>query len=316
MPEEDRGMRVAVIGAGGTGGYFGGLLARAGHDVVFVARGAHLDAMRRSGLTVRSRLAGDFTVPARVTERAEEHGPVDLILFCVKAYDTRSAAALLPPLVGPETMILSVQNGIDNETQIAEAVGPAHVLGAVAQVSSIIEAPGVIAQTAGPGKIIFGEMEGDPTARVERLRETLQQAGIAAEARGNMRAALWEKFVFICGVSGVTSLTRLPLGPILADQETRALLRGTMAEAESVGRAEGVAIAPAYTDRALSLVAGLEPWMRGSMYYDLAAGRRLELDTLNGAVVRLGRGRGIPTPFNVVIYAALRPYIGGPPAAP
>lgn len=309
-------MRVAVIGAGGTGGYFGGLLARAGHEVVFVARGAHLDAIRRAGLTVRSRLAGDFTVAARATDRPDGIGAVDLILFCVKAYDTPRAAALLPPLIGPRTVILSVQNGIDNEAQIAATVGPAHVLRAVAHVSSVVEAPGVIAQTAGPGKIIFGEMDGGPTARVECLQRTFQQAGIAAEARGDMRVALWEKFIFICGVSGVTALTRLPLGPILADAETRALLHGTMAEAVAVGRAEGIAVPAGYADRALSFVAGLEPWMRGSMYHDLAAGRRLELETLNGTVVRLGRDRGVPTPRNAVIYAALRPYIDGPPASP
>lgn len=309
-------MRVAVFGAGGTGGYFGGLLARAGHDVAFVARGAHLEALRRSGLTVKSRLAGDFTVRARVTDDPDRIGPVDLVLFCVKAYDTVGAAGRLRTLVGPETVILSVQNGIDNEARIAEAVGPAHVLAAVAQVSSVIEAPGVIAQTAGPGKIIFGELDGGPTARVERLRDALQQAGIAAQVRADMRVALWEKFIFICGVSGVTALTRLPLGPILGDPETRALLRGTLAEAEEVAHAEGVAVPEGYAERALAFIASLEPWMRGSLYYDLVAGRRLELETLNGTVVRLGRAREVPTPMNVAIYAALRPYAEGPPAAP
>ncbi len=308
-------MRVVVIGAGGTGGYFGGLLARAGDEVVFVARGTHLDAIRREGLTVRSRRAGTFTVRAPAVATPDGLGPAEVVLFCVKAYDTPQAAELLRPLVGPGTVVLSVQNGIDNEQQIARIVGPSHVLAAVAQVSAVIEAPGVIAHTAGPGKLIFGEMEGGPTPRVERLREHLEGAGIVAEVRADMRTALWEKFIFICGLSGLTALTRLPVGPILADPEARAFLRETMAEVEAVARAEGVPVAPGYADRALGLMASLEPWTRGSLYYDLAAGRRLELETLNGTVVRLGRARGVPTPMNVAIYAALRPYAQGPPAA-
>ncbi len=309
-------MRVAVIGAGGTGGYYGGVLARAGHEVAFVARGAHLEAIRHGGLAVRSRLSGDFTVHPRATADTREIGPVDLVLFCVKAYDTDAAAERLRPLVGPETVILSVQNGIDNEDRIARSVGPAHVLGAVAQVSSVIEAPGVIAQTAGPGKIIFGELDGPPSPRTERLLDAFRRAGIAAEVRPDMRVALWEKFIFICGLSGVTSLTRLPIGPILADPETGALLRGTMAEVEAVAHAEGVAVPAGHADRAFAFMKSQEPWYRGSMYYDLAAGRRMELETLNGTVVRLGRARGVPTPLNFAIYAALRPYAGGPPAVP
>ncbi len=303
-------MRIAVIGAGGTGGYYGALLARAGEDVTFVARGAQLEAIRKSGLTVRSRLAGNFHVACRATDDPREIGPVDLILLCVKAYDTAQAAAHLPALVGPETMILSVQNGIDNETQIARVVGAGHVLGAAAHISSVVAEPGVIAQTAGPGLITFGEMDGRPSERTERLLGTFQRGGIAAKVHPNITVALWEKFIFICALSGVTALTRLPIGPILADPETAALLRGTMMEVEVLARAEGIGIA-GYPDMAMTFAAGLEPAMRGSMYYDLAAGRRLELSTLNGTVVRLGREKGIPTPLNGVIYAALRPYEHG-----
>jgi 2-dehydropantoate 2-reductase len=309
-------MRIAVIGAGGTGGYFGGLLARAGDEVVFVARGPHLEAIRRSGLIVKSRLSGDFTVSAQATNDPGTIGPVDLVLFCVKAYDTTRAAEMLRTLMGRETMILSVQNGIDNEERIARVAGPAHVLGAVAQVSSVIESPGVISQTAGPGKIIFGEMDGGPTPRTARIRDAFRQAGIDAELRSDMRVALWEKFVFICGVSGVTALTRLPIGQILSDPETGAFLRSTMAEVEAVAHAEGIAVPAGYAQRAFAFMESLEPWMRGSMYYDLAAGRRLELETLNGTVVRLGRGRSIATPLNFAIYAALKPYADGPPASP
>ncbi len=305
-------MRIAVIGAGGTGGYYGALLARAGEDVTFVARGVHLEAIRRGGLTVRSRLAGDFHVACRATDDPREIGPVDLILFCVKAYDTAQAAAHLPALVGPETMILSVQNGIDNEAQIARVAGAGHVLGTAAHISSVIAEPGVVAQTAGPGVITFGEMDGRPSERTERLLGTFQRAGIAAKVHPNITVALWEKFIFICGASGVTTLTRLPVGTILADPETAGLLRGAMAEVEAVAEAEGIGV-EGYTDKAMTLLAGFEPTARGSMYYDLAAGRRLELSTLNGTVVRLGREKGIPTPLNGVIYAALRPYEHGRP---
>jgi 2-dehydropantoate 2-reductase len=308
-------MRVAVIGAGGTGGYFGGLLARAGEDVIFLARGAHLEAIRARGLTVKSRVAGDFRVSAKATDDPREIGPVDLILFCVKSYKTDEAVQTIRPLVGPDTMIVSVQNGIDSEEQIAHVVGRKPVLGAVALVSSVIESPGVIAQTAGPGKIVFGELSGGSSPRAERLLKTFRQAGIVAEIHPDIRTALWEKLIFICGMSGITALTRLPIGVILKDPETTALLRGTMAETESVARAKEIPVSPGYVDRALAQIAGLEPWTRGSMYYDLAAGRPLELETLNGTVVRLGRGRGIPTPLNFTIYAALKPYADGAPAS-
>jgi 2-dehydropantoate 2-reductase len=306
-------MRVAVMGAGGTGGFFGGLLARAGEDVTFIARGPHLDALRTRGLHVKSRLAGDFTVTARATDDPRTLGPVDLILFCVKSYSTADAIGQIRSLVGPQTVILSVQNGIDNEDRIAEVVGTKPVLGGVAHVSSVIESPGVIAQMAGPGRIIFGELTGGVSARAERLLETFRRAGIASEVHANIRLALWEKFIFICGVSGMTALTRLPIGPIIGTPETCDMLRRTMTEVEAVGRAEGVGLAPGSAEQALAFARGFEASARGSLYYDLAAGRRLELETLNGTVVHLGRKREIATPMNFAIYAALRPYADGAP---
>lgn len=304
------------MGAGGTGGYFGGLLGRAGEDVTLMARGTHLEAMRAGGLTVKSRLAGDFTLRLKATSDPHEVGPVELVLFCVKAYDTAAAAEQIRPLVGPDTMVLSVQNGIDNEERIAQVVGSEHVIGAVAQVMSVIEAPGVVAQTAGPGRIILGELAGGTSPRTERLLATFQRAGIAAELRPDIRVALWEKFLFICAYSGVTALTRLPIGPILTYPETRALFRGTIEEVEAVGRASGIALSEGCVDQTLALAAGVEPWGRSSLYYDLAAGRRLEVEALNGRAVRLGRERGIPTPLNFAIYAALKPYADGAPTSP
>jgi len=309
-------LRIAVIGAGGTGGYFGGLLARAGHDVTVVARGPHLDAIRARGLTVRSRLAGEFTVRVAATDDVRSIGPVDLVLVCVKTYGMEEVLPALPSLVGPATMIGSTQNGIDNADRIAAVTGAGPVLGMVAQVSSFIQGPGVVAQAGGPGKLVFGELAGGESARTAELLGTLQRAGIAAETRSDIRVALWEKFIFICGMSGVTALTRLPLGAILADPETAALMRATLDEVAAVARAEGVAVTDQFPEQTFGFMRKLEPWLRGSMAQDLLSGRRLELETLNGTVARLGRARGVPVPVNWTIYAALRPFAGGAPELP
>jgi 2-dehydropantoate 2-reductase len=306
-------MRVTVMGSGGTGGYFGGLLARAGEEVTFVARGAHLAAIRAKGLRVRSRLVGDFTVPARATDDPADSGPADLVLFCVKAYDTESAAERLRPAVGPDTVVLPVQNGIDSAERIGRVVGPAHVIAGLAGVSSVVEAPGVIEHRAGPDVIQLGELDGQPSARTQRIADTLRQAGVKTHVRPDMRVALWEKFVLICGLSGLTALTRLPLGAVLACPETRTLFRQAMEETEAVGRAEGAAVPDGHAERMVQFFEGSDPGIRGSLYYDLAAGRRLEIETLNGTVVRLGRLRGIPTPANFAVYASLKPYAEGAP---
>jgi 2-dehydropantoate 2-reductase len=309
-------MRIAVIGAGGTGGYFGGLLARAGEDVTFITRGAQMEALRMRGLTLESRLAGTFTVPVQATDAPNEVGPVDLILVCVKTYDTDAAAESIRPLIGAETMLLSLQNGVDNAERIAQMAGHNSGLGAVAYVVSAIEAPGVIAQTAGPGKIILGELAGGTSARIERLHSVLQRAEIAAEVHPDVRIAIWQKFLFICAFSGVTALTRVPIGPILTDQETHALFRGTLEEVEAVARTGGIELPKDCVEQALATAAAVEPWGRGSLYHDLTHGRRLELEALNGEVVRRGREHDIQTPLNFAIYAALRPYINGAPVLP
>ena len=309
-------MRIGVVGAGGTGGYFGGLLARAGQDVTFIARGAHLEALRARGLTVESKLAGTFTVPVQATDDPHEVGSVDLILFCVKTYDTDGAAEGIRPLIRPDTTFLSLQNGIDNEERIARATGHTSGIGAVAYVVSAIKAPGVVAQTAGPGRIMFGELSGGASERTERLREVLQGAGIAAEVHPDIRVTIWQKFLFICAFSGVTAVSRLPIGTILADPVTHALFRGTSEEVEAVARAGGIDLPADCVEQAMSTAAAVEPWGRGSLYHDLAGGRRLELEGLNGEVVRRGGENGVSTPLNFAIYAALRPYVDGTPALP
>ncbi len=308
-------MRIAVMGTGGTGGYFGGLLARAGEDVTFIARGAHLEAIRKNGLAIKSVLAGDFLIPAKATDNPDDIGPVDCVLFCVKAYDNAGATDQIRPLIGPETVVLSVQNGIDNEEQIGEVIGPEHIVGCVSYVSSTIESPGIIAQMAGPGKIVIGEMAGGTSHRTETLQSTLQNSGITAEVHSDIQAGLWQKFLAICGVNGVTALTRLPMRDILACEETRNLMQGSMQEVEAVARAKGANLPEGCADQSMEFFSSLEPSIRGSMYYDLAAGRRLELDVLNGTVVRLGSTHGIPTPINYAIYAALKPYLDGAPSS-
>jgi 2-dehydropantoate 2-reductase len=309
-------MRIVVVGAGGTGGYFGGLLARAGQDVTFIARGSNLEAMRARGLTVESRLAGTFTLPVRATDDPSEVGPVDLILFCVKTYDTDAAAESVRPLLHPETMLLSLQNGIDNIERIARVTGHTPGVGAVAYVVSALREPGVVAQTAGPGKIIVGELSGGASARTERLHDVLRGAGIEAELHPDIQVILWQKFLFICAFSGVTAVTRLPVGTILADPVTHRLFRGTSEEVEAVARASEIDLPSDCVEQAMAQAAAVEPWGRGSLYHDLAGGRRLELEGLNGEVVRRGREHGVQTPLNFAVYAALRPYVGGTPDLP
>lgn len=304
-------MRVAIMGAGGTGGYFGGLLARAGEDVTFIARGAHLEAIRANGLTVHSHRDGDFNLGVKCTDDLSDIGQLDLILFCVQTYDTDAAAQQIRPLVRPDTMILSVQNGIDSEKRIAQILGAEAVIGAAAYLSSVIESPGVISHTVG-GRLVFGELSGGTSPRTEQLLEAFESAGISAELHPSIQVALWEKLVLISGLSGVTALTRLPVGPILDCPETSALYRGALEEVETVARASGINLPEGIVDR--SIVSA--PSERGFMYYDLVAGRRLELEALNGTVVRLGHKFGVPVPINSVIYAALKPYAEGTPLLP
>lgn len=310
-------MRIAVMGSGGMGGYFGGLLARAGKDVTFVARGAHLAAIRAQGLTVRSAQAGDFSVQVPAIDDPATIGEVDLVLFCVKTYDLESAAQQIRPLIGDHTLVLPVQNGIESPDRIARIVGPAHVLGGVSYVGASIQSPGVIVQAGISGKLLYGELTAGTSSRAAQLLATFQEAGIQAEHHSNIRTAMWEKFIVVCATGGVMALMRLPLGPIVDCAESRALFLSTMKEVEAVARAKGMVLPDGTAQRLFDyLVANMAPSGRSSQAIDLAAGRRLELEALNGAVVRLGREAGVPTPLNFAIYAALKPYINGPPALP
>jgi 2-dehydropantoate 2-reductase len=300
-------MRIAVMGSGGVGGYFGGRMAQAGEAVTFIARGAHLRAIREHGLEVRS-VAGDFHVRPAATDDPAGIGQVDLVLFAVKSYDTEDAGLACRPLLGPETGVLCLQNGVDNEERLANLLGQEHVLAGVVHILSTIQAPGVVAQTAGPRTIRFAEMDGRVGARCEEVLKVLTRAGIAATLSPDIHVDLWAKFLFIAAHGGVTALTRLPIGDILGCPETAAFYRAVMEEVAAVARARRVALPADAVEKALAFAGSLAPGMRSSLAHDLEQGRRLEIEALPGAVVRYGREAGVPTPFNVAIYAALKPY--------
>ena len=298
-------MRIAIVAAGGIGGYFGALLARAGEDVVFVARGAHLEAIRRNGLTVEGG-GGTFTVRGPAAADPAELGPADFVLFAVKAYDTEQAAALLPPLLGPETPVLTLQNGIGHLEQIEKGAGPGRVLAGSVHLAVQIASPGVIRHTAGAGKIVFGEPQGPATDRVRRIAATFQRAGIPHQVSADMPWVLWDKLLFIAGVGGVTALARADIGPLLASPEGLALLHASMVEVMAVARARGVELGADAPDRMRKFASRLPASWRSSLARDLEAGRRLETDALNGAIVRLGRKLAIPTPVHLAIHACLK----------
>ena len=310
-------MRIAVMGAGALGGYLGSRFALAGHDVVFIARGAHLEAIRARGLTVKSPFHGEYIVSAEAVSDPAEIGTVDLVLFCVKAYDTEQAARLIQPIVGPETVVLPVQNGIDISERIGRVVGAERVLGGIAWVGGAVEGPGVIVHrgsgTGGPGTLTFGELTGGVSERVERLCTTFEQVGVEAIAHPDIRLPLWEKFIAMCANSAVTAVTRQLTGVIFANPTTTALFRGLMEEVAVVARAWDVPLADDYVDRRLAMLQAA-PSFRASTAVDLLAGRRLETEALNGTVVRLGKERGVPTPLNFAMYACLAPFIDGTPS--
>ena len=300
-------MKIAVMGSGGIGGYFGGLLARAGEDVTLIARGAHLEAIQKNGLHVKS-AAGDFHIHARATHDPATIGPVDLVLFCVKGYDVTAAGSQVRSMVGPHTVVLCLLNGVDNEERLAAILGKEHVMVGVVHILSTISSPGVISQTAGPRSLKFGETDGRVTHRAERILAVLKAAGIHVGLSTQIQIDLWEKFLFICAQGGVTALARLTIGEILACPETAALYRGVMEEVAAVGRARGVPLPLDAVDRAMAFACGLQPGMRSSLAHDLSRGNRLEVETLPGAVVRYGREAGVVTPLNFAIYACLKPY--------
>jgi 2-dehydropantoate 2-reductase len=297
-------MRIAVLGSGGIGGYYGARLANAGEDVVFVARGAHLEAMQRRGVTLRT-AAGESTAPVKAVAATRSVDPVDVVLFCVKSYDTEAAARSLPPLMARDTAVLTFQNGLDNVEAIAAVVGAEAVLGGAVYVALQLVAPGVILRTGGEGRIVFGELHGSVTERVQRIANAFQRSGIPHEVSADIQRVLWEKFLFIAGVGGVTALARSGIGPLLVSPAGRTLLTASCAEIVAVALAEGGPLQGDAVDRVIGQAATLPPEWRSSMARDLEDGRRLEVEALSGDVVRRGLKHGVPTPVHQTIAACL-----------
>lgn len=300
-------MRIAVVGVGGVGGYFGGRLADAGNDVHLIARGAHLDAIRRNGLRVRS-VAGDFEVRTPATDDPSEVGAVDHVLFCVMSYDTEPTAPTLHPLLHDDTAVVSLQNGVGNEEILARELGEGHVVGGVAFVFSGIAEPGVIAQTGGPRRILVGEMDGSLSERTEALAAACRAAGVDAEASRNIRRLLWDKMAFICAQAGITAAARLPIGDLREVPETMGLFRRIVEEVRSVAAAEGVDIGEDAVDRHEAFARSLEPGVTSSLCEALVRGGRMELEALHGSVVGRARRHGIPVPACETVDAVLRPW--------
>lgn len=309
-------MRIAVMGTGGVGGYFGGRLAAAGHDVHFIARGKHLAAIRAGGLRVQSTLGDLHIQPASATDDPASLAPVDLVLFAVKLYDTDAAALQIRPLLRPDTPVITLQNGVDSAPRIAAATGPGHAVPGLTYIAAGLVSPGVVQQTGPFARMLFGAGEGAVAANVAAFREAAGAAGVEAEVPADIDAELWRKFIFLSSFAGVTAVTRRPLGPILADPDTRGLLAAAVSEAAAVALARGVALPSDAASRTMAFAETLPPGMNSSQAQDRERGKPLELESLSGAVVRFGAETGVPTPVHSFLYAALKLDAGGLPGTP
>ncbi|MBM2840647.1 MAG: 2-dehydropantoate 2-reductase [Bacteroidetes bacterium] len=300
-------MKFVVVGTGGVGGYFGGKLATSGPDVWFIARGEHLAAMRRNGLTINSD-DGTFQIPpGKMTDDPRSVGPAEVILFCVKSYDTEAAARTLAPMLTKDSVIISLQNGVDNEERIQRAIPTGTVYGGATYIYSTLTEPGVINQTGRLKKIVFGPMQaGD--GRGKPILDTLVAAGINAELTDDIQSALWTKFIFIAAVGGVTALTRHTLGEILATESERTMLEQAMRETEAVAKALQVNIPPGIINKMFETLRAMNNDTYSSMYHDLVNGKPLEIEAFSGTVIRHGEALGIPTPTHRAIYTGLMPF--------
>lgn len=309
-------MRFAILGSGAVGGYYGAKLARAGHEVTFIARGAHLAAIRERGLQIRSPMLGDFLVRARAEEDTSLVGPVDVVLVAVKTYDNATALPLLRPLIGSDTTVLTVQNGVDSVAEVAAASGEDAVVGGTTYVATALAAPGLIEQTGTHRRIVFGEVFGPlprMTERVRRLDDALGGADIQSEAVEDGRVPIWEKFIFLVSLAGFTGAARLPIGPLWGDPFIRERFLDGCREIEALARAEEVNVAHDVVDRIVQYVGGIPGTMRSSLLIDLMAGKRTEVEALHGAVVRRAARAGVPVPIMKTLYAVLKPW-AHPPA--
>lgn len=307
-------MKLAIVGSGAVGGYFGAKLARNGQDVTFIARGAHLDAIRRDGLRIRSPKLGDFVVHAAAESDPAKVGPVDVVLFTVKAYDNAVALRLLPSLMGPESVVLTLQNGVDSVDEVAGAVGESHVLGGTTYVATALESPGVIAQTGEHRSIIFGEVfkdRGPLSPRVKEIADVMAPADILVTAVEDGRVPIWDKFVYLAPFSGFTGAARLPIGGIWNDPQMQEMFYAAAQEIATLAAAEGVRISSDRFERLTEYMNSIPPSTRSSLLIDLEMGKRIEVEALQGAAVRRAAKHGIAIPIISTLYAVLKPWSNG-----
>ena len=305
-------MKIVVMGSGGVGGYFGGRLAARGANVTFLARGAHLEAMRSTGLRINSP-DGDVVLPTvQVTDDPRAVGHADVVLFAVKLYDVPSAAALLPPLLGPHTVVVPLQNGIASIDLLQSAVGRARVMGGTCYVSAVIDGPGVIRHTA-MGRLLFGPLAGPAPQPLHDLLAACAGAGFEAVLSDRIRTEIWAKFTRLTAFSGVTAVTRSPMGVLIADPDLRALLHAAISESFAVAQASGVALDPAVIPQVMAAWTAMPYGTKSSMLEDLERGRRLELPFLSGTVAELGRSLGVAVPTHQFIATVLKPFVNGRP---
>lgn len=301
-------MRIAIFGTGGVGGYFGGRLAEAGEDVVFVARGEHLRAIQAQGLRVDSVL-GDLVIhPAQATADPAQIGPVEVVLVCVKAWQVAAAAQAIQPMVGPETLVVPLQNGVDAPAELAAVLGAAPVAGGLCGLIAFVAGPGHIRHTGIEPYITFGELDNRPSERVERLRQAFARTkGVIVDVPADIKAAVWRKFLLIATWSGVGAVTRAPIGVLRSVPETRQMLEQSLREIYRVALAHHIALPEDIVNQTLAFIDTIPPHGTASMQRDIMAGRPSELTSQNGAVVRLAREVGVATPLHNFIYQSLLP---------
>jgi 2-dehydropantoate 2-reductase len=300
-------MKIAVFGTGGVGGYFGGRLAQGGEDVTFIARGAHLEAIRRSGLQVSS-IKGDFAIqPAQASDDPAEIGPVDVVLLGVKAWQVTESAEAMRPMIGPETVVLPLQNGVSAPDILVEALGVEHVLGGMCQISALISQPGHIEHVGIEPYVALGELDNRPSRRVELLVKAFERSGVKAEASQDILVTMWDKYLFIAPISGLGAATRAPAGVFREVPQVRRLMEQYMAEIVGVAQKRGVKLSEEHIRRRMAFIDGMGPAVTASMHRDILAGRPSELDALLGGLVRMGQALGVPTPVGSFIHSVLLP---------
>jgi 2-dehydropantoate 2-reductase len=309
-------MRFAILGSGAVGGYYGARLARAGHDVTFIARGAHLTAIRERGLSIRSPALGDFIVTAPAEEDTTRVGPVDVILVAVKTYDNPTALSLIKPMLGPESAVLTLQNGVDSAQDVARLVGEDAVIGGATYIATALTAPGLIEQTGTHRRIVFGEVFGKLprlSERVKAIHDALSVADIQSECVEDGRAPIWEKFIFLVTLAGFTGASRLPIGPLWADATIRQQFLAGCREVDAVARAEGVPVRPDIIDHISRYISAIPGTMRSSLLIDLSQGKRIEVEALQGSIVRRAAAAEVAVPIMSTLYALLKPFAEGQP---